>query len=341
MTNSIPSATRQPTLALLATAVIAFGVGYFVSRSSSEAEKHDAEVTQRLTGTVTGRRYEVLPSSKRASSNRPPGDPAALEITSEHPESREFFEKIAVTREDLRRVEEMEKRRAQGEYILQNERPTTRRFLDHDFGEIVAQAAADRATEYDQLFAETGVAPEAAEPLKTHLAKIHRASLEATVAIQQILQARHDYDERLRSTMSEENYQRYRQVEEAKPAQREYQELQKFAAQQNNPLDPDHEQALLGLLQAAQAYTMVSYHGPFDDLPQPIIGAEAIPGEERRIAEITDRFSQLLELSSQAGIPDGYRNLLENYYTGKIQQRRGFIEDLKTRVASNAGRPNR
>ncbi|MCI0538227.1 MAG: hypothetical protein L0Z50_23720 [Verrucomicrobiales bacterium] len=267
----MPTESHQPILALITVAAIAFAVGYFVSPNPSEAEKREAELAQRSTEKLTGKR-SASSSRKGPVTIGRAGDPSSPVALSEHHESREFFAKINVTKEDLERVEQMEKRRAQGEYILQNERPTTRKFLDYDFGEIVAQATADNAGEYDQLFAQTGVAPESAEQLKAHLAKIHRASLEATVAIQQILQARQDYDERLRSTMNEENYQRYRQVEEAKPAHREYEEFQRFVEQQNTALDPQHEQALVGLVQTTQAYTSKSWHGPFDGLPQPVLG---------------------------------------------------------------------
>jgi hypothetical protein len=186
-----------------------------------------------------------------------------------------------------------------------------------------------------------GVSSDVSEQLKTHVAKIHRASLEAEVAMQQILQARRDYDQRLRSTLSEENYQQYRHHEEAKPALREYQEFQRFVTEQKNAIDPQHEPALVGLLQTTQAYTSRSWHGPFDGLPEPILGAEnVIPVEEQKIAEIAERARQLLGLSSQAGIPDEYRKVLENYYVEKMQRRQNLLEELKTQVASHSPRPN-
>jgi hypothetical protein len=333
--------SRQPVLALICVAVIAFAVGYFVSRNSVEAKKRDSESVQGASATWRGKHSTAPKIGKRSASLSGTGGLNPPDITSEHPESRQFFEKIGVTREDLRRVEEMEKRRAQGEYILQNERPTTRKFLDHDFAQIVAQAAAEKAPEYDQLFAQMGVSPEVTEQLRTHVAKIHRASLEAEVAMQQILQARRDYDQRLRSTLSEENYQQYRHHEEAKPALREYQEFQRFVTEQKIALDPQHEPALVGLLQTTQAYTSRSWHGPFDGLPEPIFGAEnVIPAEERKIAEITERAGRVLEFSAQAGVPDQYGTLLERYYAGKVQQRKALLEELKTQFAINTSWPS-
>jgi len=337
--------TRQPTFALITVAAIGFAVGYFVSRSSCETEKRTTELRQQPLVTLRGERSTAPSTAKGSASSRRTGDagsPGWEWVRDER--SREFFAKIYVTRGDIAEVTEMEKRRAHGEYILQNERPTTRKFLDYDFREIVSQASADAATEYDQLFAEMGVASDVAEQLKTHLAKIHRASLEATVAIQQILQAREDYDKRLRSTLSEEDYQYYRQKEESKPAIREYQDFQNFANQQNTALSPEHEQALVGLIQTTRAYTKGSHHGPFDGLPQPTtLNAESvIPAEERNLAEITERMSQLLDVAPHAGLPEEYRTLLERYYAGKLQERRDFLEGLRTQrteAASKAERP--
>jgi hypothetical protein len=222
----MPTESRQPILALITIAVIAFAAGYLLSPNASEMSKREVALSKDIPVTPSGKRTGAPNMWIGSATLRGSGDASSHAPASEHPESREFFARINVTKEDLERVAEMEKRRTQGEYILQNERPTTKKFLEHDFGEIVSQAAAQRATEYNQLFAQAEVAPEAAEQLKVHVAKIHRASLEAEVAIQQVLQARRDYNERLHSTMSEQNYKSYRQEEEAKPAIREYQELQ-------------------------------------------------------------------------------------------------------------------
>jgi hypothetical protein len=110
---------------MIAVAVIAFALGYFVSDTTSKAEERETQRAERSTGMLTGKRDSMWNSGKGATTSRRDRDPS-LAVTSEHPESREFFAKIGVTREDLQRVEQMEKRRAQGEYILQNERPTTK-----------------------------------------------------------------------------------------------------------------------------------------------------------------------------------------------------------------------
>lgn len=336
--------SRQPVAALITVAVIGFSIGYFVAQNSREAPKREPEAVPRPALTRSGRRSGG-PTFATGSADLRRNNEALSDGLGwvEDARSREFFSKIHVTRADLERVTEMEKQRAKGEYILQNERPTTKKFLDHDFGEIVSQAAAARAPEYDQLFAQLGVGPEVAEQLKTHLAKIHRASLEVNVAIQQIQQARYDYEQRVRSTMSEENYLAYRQVEESKPAHREYQKFQNFLTQQNVAVDPKHEQALVALIQTTQAYTSKSWNGPFDGLPQPtVLAAEkVIPAEEQNLAQTSGQVRQLLDLSPQAGLPEQYRNLLESYYAENLQKVREFIEGLRAKITRNSESPKR
>src|SRR5437870_2618739 len=152
----MPAEARHPTIALVAIAAIAFMVGYFCSRNSSQVAERVAVQDRDSSESASPKADKGSTFSKKTASTWRMGEAKGPVTTSEHPESRAFFEKIGVTKEDLQRVEEIEKRRAQGEYILQNERPTTKKFLDYDFGEIVTQAAAGRSAEYDQLFARLG-----------------------------------------------------------------------------------------------------------------------------------------------------------------------------------------
>lgn len=330
---------QQPLMAFSAVAAIAFAVGFFISDDSAIVAKLQAELAQRpppkhAAQTSAAGIWKGTASIRRSGSAGPAG---ASDSAQEWPPN-ELFAKLKITKEDWDKTWEMNKRKDQGEYLLNNERPTTRKFLDWDFSEIVARKAEQRAAEYDRLFAELGVKPETAEQLKTHVAKIQRAALEAEVAIDQLLTARRDYDQRVRSTMGEESYQRYRQVEDAKPAVREYQRLQEFAGTKNMPIDPQHEQALVGLIQQNQAYTARSWRGPFEGLRQPIVGAEnLIPATEQQIAQITERANQVVSRAAEAGLPENYKNLLASYYTEKVQEKKREIEALKNCCGSNMG----
>ena len=90
-----------------------------------------------------------------------------------------------------------------------------KRLLEYSFREIVSKAANERGSEYARVFQQAGLATEVSDRLQRHLAKIHLASLEAEVAIQQVLDARLKYDQQLNTVLDEEQYGRYRRYERA------------------------------------------------------------------------------------------------------------------------------
>ena len=123
----------QPLTAFLAGAVIAFAVGFFISDDSAVVAKLQAELAQRPTlkpGAQSG------PSGAlrgRASIRLGQSAASAASSNSEAWPPNELFAKLKITKEDWDKTWELNKRKEQGEYLLNNERPTTRKLLDWDF----------------------------------------------------------------------------------------------------------------------------------------------------------------------------------------------------------------
>jgi hypothetical protein len=97
---------------------------------------------------------------------------------------------------------------------------------------------------------------------------------------------------------------------------------------------------LVGLIQQTQAYTARSWRGPFEGVPQPVVGAEnVIPATEQQIAQITERANQVVTRVAESGLPEDYRTLLASYYAEKVQQKQREIESLKNYCGSSVGTP--
>jgi hypothetical protein len=226
-----------------------------------------------------------------------------------------------ITPEDWDGTHALQQRRAEGEYILKFERPTTKKFLQHDFAQLAAETAQQYASNYDRVFAEMGIDPITADQLKIHASKIHRATLEVDVAIQQVLHARNDYDSRIRSSVSEEQYTRYRQYEESRPAVREYENLASFAkANGVEQLDPLEQQTLVDLIQETKAHHL-SYHLPYDGLPHPAVGTASVTAlGERRYKDLVEKSNLLLQRAEAVGLSEGSQALLQKSYSSQAEE---------------------
>lgn len=211
----MPTFVHNDVTRLAITGMLAFSVGYLIPRNTdsdpiSSVRRSQPGISEagRVPGRVEGGRLMQRPETgNRTADEGVPGNGLAL--------------RLGITPEDWAATKEMNERAERGEYVLRFQRPTTRKFLAHDFKEIVAETARASSAEYDQIFSQMGIDPAIGEQLKLHASQIHQASLEAKVMIQQLIAARNDYDARVRTLLGEDQYRSYRQYEEGKPAARE------------------------------------------------------------------------------------------------------------------------
>jgi len=233
-----------------------------------------------------------------------------------------------VTSAEIEATLALEKRRNEGEFLLRDERPVFKKLQEHDFESITSQTASNNAEAYNRAFSTLGIPPEKREQLQNHLAKIHKASLECEASIAQVRDARREYDKRIRSVLGEEDYSRYRQFEDSKPAWSEVENIQKFFVETgNSALNSQQQQTLASLIQTAEATEEGWWHGPYDPLPQVRMGKdEVLPWAEQQLEQITESAGQVLGRLTEVGLPEESQNLLRNYYANKIQQRHNAVE---------------
>jgi hypothetical protein len=226
----------------------------------------------------------------------------------------------------------LDEEEGRGEFVLENERPVQRKFTECDIRQIVARAAGERCPEYAEVFARFGLTTEAGNRLQRHLAKIHLASLEAGVAVQQVLDARWRYDQQLKKLLHERDYRRYREYELMKPALHEYGEVADASAKAGLPLDPALKDAVAGLLWQARAYTYRSSHGRFDSLPDGAVGesngVEYLVKGRLELAESVKRFASLAE---EQNLPAPARLAVANHLTAKMEEMQRAIDAFRSR----------
>ena len=123
----------------------------------------------------------------------------------------------------------MNQRAQNGEYILKFERPIDRKLVQAGVARVSFSFASNSAPGLRALLSGLAISAETAEKLLEHQRKIIWASLQTEVAMQQLLLARHAYDERVRGLLTSQNYQRYRGYEDSRPATWEYYEIEQLA----------------------------------------------------------------------------------------------------------------
>lgn len=310
--------------------LIALATVYFVADDSARVRELEAQI-QELSKKSTVARAQRAPFRLAQS----PGERPSFQSLSPNAPPDEFLARIGITAEELRETDEITARGEKGEYILKMERPLTRRFLDYDFRQLVAADASRLAERYAPVFAELGVSPEKAKQLKTHLGKLQRASLELTLAQQQDEEARQAYDREMRTTLSEEDYARYRQFEDSTHARREVERIQIFARENGLPeITAEDRDRLAEAIQEHEAYMAKIANGPYDPVPPSIIGTanvlREIEMQQRNILEQSTRVQRSL---AENGLPAGPSAMLRRYYDREIARRDRIMEQVRRRQA--------
>ncbi len=245
----------------------------------------------------------------------------------------------SITDEDVKIALEMNERSRKGEYMLQFERPTDRKIMESAVKAFALRMASNNAPELLNAFSRLGISPEKAQLLGQHVDKIMVASLQAEQAISQVLRARTEYDNRVRSLLDDDAYTQYRQFEASKPALQEYALFESFAGQNNAALDPAYQNEIVGLMQQAQAYTEPTFHGPYDGLTPVATGREMVTSRlNEQIDQLFQAVNVLKNKATEANLPESYVNLLETYYAQSIQERRDTIAAVNSPVPPSSFR---
>lgn len=321
--------TRAQKFAWLIVVVIGFLAGYFWADDSAEIRKLRTELYElRTSRQTTPPKLPVVASRTLLNPTNPVGPSLPHDPTNKHTTISGLLARAKVTPGEIEATLALEKRRDEGEFLLRDERPVFKKLQEHDFMSISSQTASNNAEAYNSAFSSLGIPPEMSERLQNHLAKIHKASLECEASIAQVMDARREYDKRIRSVMGEEDYSRYRQYEESKPAWKELENIQKFLSEIGNTgLNSQQQQTLANLIQTANATEDGWWHGPYDPLPQVKMGKdEVLPWAEQQLNQITESAGQVLGRLAEVGLPEESQNLLRDYYANKIQQRQNSIE---------------
>ncbi|HRY46516.1 MAG TPA: hypothetical protein P5186_00580 [Candidatus Paceibacterota bacterium] len=194
----------------------------------------------------------------------------------------------------------------------------------------VTNMAADRDEVYTQLYSSLGLDTESIARFKSKLMGLHRKASAAGDPLLELVIARNNYDEEMRSALGDEKYELYRQYEARKPARREYAMLQEYASKHDFQLDPAYASQIVDLMHAAGATTTESWDGPYDPLPSPAAGKNRIL--EIRSADYSNLqqgWAALKDAAVHANIPDNYRILLQDYYKMKLGQISSELAELQ------------
>jgi hypothetical protein len=177
-----------------------------------------------------------------------------------------------------------------------------------------------------------GIAPEVVDTLTNHLAKIHKASIQSEAAIQQVMEARSAYLKKLQAIVPSEKLSEYQRDEELRTARHEVESIQGFLSNMNGDrLDSASEEILKNLIFQNTAYSeKLAPHGPFDDLPEIRMGDEAVlQGLEDDVASLARKSAKVLDEASRAGFGNEQIKMLERYFAGRAEEKRGLIERIR------------
>lgn len=241
---------------------------------------------------------------------------------------------IEVTAADLAQEEKLNREFLEhGEYHMNMEGPVARKHLAKDLDAHVESGRPLVAAEYGDVFSRLGVDSGSSQKLQKHLVKIMRSEAEANTFVSVSKQARLDYDRRVRSVLSEEQYGRYRQYEDSKIALRTTEEVKKFASSDGIAINPETLNQVQGLIKETGAHSFVSqFTGSSPYHPAPIVGvgkAEGIAGYGEFVSNLGQNSGVLLEQATAAGLPEETLQLLQKYYSKETTALNTKIERMK------------
>lgn len=257
-----------------------------------------------------------------------------------HPNSaaggEKFFQQLGVTIEEWNATREINAREQEGEYILLLERPTTLRLISHDFKEITSVRSRLRSKADNEIFRDLGLTLDQIGKIRTHLSKIHTASLQAGIAIQQLLRSRYDFDERIKQLLSEHDYHRYREYERSKSAIDELEHVSMFFTEQKVEMDSRSRDVILRLIRENNAYSKIMSHGPYDSIPQVRVGSKEVLSQlNSRTEQLATNAAELLKHASSLKLANPLINGLREYYSNRISANKKLMKAIGQRELSS------
>jgi hypothetical protein len=185
---------------------------------------------------------------------------------------------------------------------------------------VLAKATADRREGYTPVLQELGLHQDQIEKFLGRLEGMHRIAITAGDSMFELQEARLKHREEMRSILGEAGYSRYEAIEKAKPYRRELSLIKESAAEKWPTLKADVEATIVGLLEKNGMYTTESWDGPYDRLPRPQVGAEAmLPGFIEYSERIRSGLDPMLnELPPE--LPEGARSILRHYFEDELRR---------------------
>jgi hypothetical protein len=187
--------------------------------------------------------------------------------------------------------------------------------------QLVKDTAAARDSEYTQLFTNLRVPAWDIARYKSNLVTLHKLAVEAGSPMTQLMKARHEYDQQMRTELGEESYTRYRAYEESKPARAEYRNFEQYVWKTQNRLpDTAYADIIVELMRASGATTFESWDGPYDPPPRPRFGKEAFTNSlNQETLTLKSSSASFMKAIRNAQVPAELRADLEAYYNDRIQ----------------------
>lgn len=192
--------------------------------------------------------------------------------------------------------------------------------------ERVARWLQTETAEYDRLFSELGMSKESAADFIHSRAGLLRFAIAAGDPTLRLLEARRSYDKSLKDTLSPEQYAKYRDYEESKPAARELEAFREYSqGVKGLTLEPQYSKTIAQLLKDSNVSTGSTWDGPYDPVPSPRIGDDAVEQQKRDFDTLTTSVATLNEGLVSSDLPDIYKSSLRQYYSNILKDRKEFL----------------
>jgi hypothetical protein len=149
------------------------------------------------------------------------------------------------------------------------------------------------------------------------LTGLQRGAVKAGDGRLALMQARLAYDSDMRKTLGESGYAQYRAFEDAKPFRREVGALGDFCQQFGETISPADQTRLVAMFQQSNLQSMESWDGPYDPLPNPLVGKEIIPTLEASIARIQSGSAKFRELAADQ-LPESLVDRVAAYFQSRV-----------------------
>jgi len=196
--------------------------------------------------------------------------------------------------------------------------------------EFLEMEAFKRHATYSDMLSNLGLSPTQIKTVEDKLQVLHRVAMPVGETLIALKVARLEYDRDMRALLGEMKYQQYRAYEELKPYRREAEGVQQRTAAGGFLMDEAQERLVVGLLSKAGLQTLESWDGPYDPLPRPLVGTEAILEDKARLLErIRDGLAAITASDAWRELPPQVTQATLAYFEDRVSAVNRGIEILK------------